>query len=434
MAKIVLIGAGSHAFSMHLITDILSFPELRDSTITLMDVAPEPLELISAFANKMVRQYGFNTKIESTTDRRKALTGANYVFVTIRVREDGKQFDRDIIDKYITEGSPDTVGAGGVFYASRHVPAILDICKDMKELCPDAWLMNYTNPMSIISWAVSDYTSIKNVGLCHSVFHTGTQLAKYMDVPFEEVSYWVAGINHMAWFLKLKWRGEDAYPLLTEKFKDPAIYSGPEAHWAGPDVVRAEIYKAFGYFVTESSMHMATYVPYFNKTLDTMKKYNLTKYSETTGDKKKSKQDAELVQQIRSDYKFPLTHSGEYGSTIINSLETGTPSVIYANVKNTGLITNLPDGCCVEVPCMVDKEGIHPCFIGDLPPQLAGLNRTNINVHELAVRGIMEKDKTKIFQAILLDPLTAALLTIDETRKMVDEIFAAGSKALKGYK
>jgi alpha-galactosidase len=425
MPKIVLIGAGSHAFSMHLITDILSYPALRGSTITLMDTSVKPLELITAFAEKIVKQNGFNTRIEATTDRRKALAEADYVFVTIRVRENtAKPSDREIIGKYIVESSPDTIGPGGVFYGSRHVPVILDICKDMKELCPDAWLMNYTNPMSIISWAVSDYTNIKNVGLCHSVIHTSQQLAKYMGLPFNEVSYWVAGINHMAWFLKLKWQGEDAYPLLTEKFRDPAVYSGPEAHWAGPDVVRAEIFKAFGYFVTESSMHMATYVPYFNKNIDTMRKYNLTVYNEAAAEINKGKKDNELEEQLASSHKFPLNHSGEYGSTIIHSIETGTPSVIYANVKNTGLITNLQPGSCVEVPCLVDKEGIHPCYIGDLPPQLAALNRSNINVHELAVKGIVEGDRTKILQAILLDPLTGAAMTIDETRLMVDELFS----------
>jgi alpha-galactosidase len=435
MAKIVLIGAGSHAFSTHLITDVLTYPELRDSTITLMDIAKEPLDLITAFARKLVKQQGFNTKIESTTDRRAALDGADYVFVTIMVgeRRTGPP-DRDIIEKYGVIGSPDTIGPGGVFYGSRHVPVILDICHDMEELCPDAWLLNYTNPMAIITWAVNDYTRLKNVGLCHSVPNTAAQLAKYMGIPYEEISYWVAGINHMAWFLKLDWRKEDAYPILRKKFEDPAIYSGPEAHWAGPDVVRAEIFKAFGYFVTESSMHMAEYVPYFKKRPETMARFKLTRYDEVAAAEKKKKTDEELKQQVAGDYKFPTKHSGEYGSIIIHSLETGTPSRVNANVMNKRLITNLPDGCCVEVPCMVDKEGIHPCYVGDLPPQLAALNRTNINVQELAVRGIVEKDKNKIFQSILLDPLTSAILTIDETRQMVDDIFKAGSEYLKGFK
>ena len=438
MAKIVLIGAGSHTFSRHLITDILTYPELRDSTITLMDIAQEPLDLMTAFARKLVEQNGFNTKIESTTDRGEALEGADYVFVTIRVGKYQQPLPKSPTEFYGVElGRGDTIGAGGVFYGARHVPVLLDICHDMEKLCPDAWLFNYTNPMAIISWAISDYTRIKNVGLCHSVPNTSAQLATYMGVPYNEIFYWVAGINHMAWFLELKWRGKDAYPLLREKFRDPAVYSAPEAHWAGPDVVRAEIFKAFGYFVTESSVHMGGYVPYFKKRPELIEKFKLDEKSSQEVRAKRAIRDQELTklpQQLRTNFKFPLVHSTEYGSIIIHSIETGKPTVFNGNVKNKGLITNLPDGCCVEVPCLVDKTGIHPCYVGDLPPQLAALNRTNIHVQELAVRGIVEKDKTKIFHSILLDPLTSALLTIDETKQLVDELFLEEKQYTKSYK
>jgi alpha-galactosidase len=439
MPKIVLIGAGSHVFSRHLITDIVSYPDLRDCTISLMDVAQDPLDLITAFARKLVHQHGFNTKIESTTNRREALAGADYVIVAIRVGgNEATRPEKEIPLKYgINQAIADTSGPGGVFYGSRHVAAILDICHDMEELCPNAWLLNYTNPMAIISWAVSDYSKIKNVGLCHSVPNTAAELARYIGAPYSEISYWVAGINHMAWFLEYTWNGQDAYPLIREKFKNPALYSAPNAHWAGSDVVRAEIFKAFGYFVTESSRHMSEYVPYFRKRPELIGQFLLTDYGRFTREgreKERIDQDAEIHQLLASDRELPVKHSGEYGSIIIHSLETGQPSRINGNVKNTRLITNLPEGCCVEVPCLVDKEGIHPCHIGDLPAQLAALNRTEINVHELAVRGIVEKDKTKIFQAILLDPLTGALLTIDETRRMVDEIFEAEKEYLVGYK
>jgi alpha-galactosidase len=436
MAKIALIGAGSHVFSRNLITDIISYPELRDSTIALMDIAQEPLDLITAFAKKIVKQNGYSTKIESTTNRREALQDADYVIITIQVGGLKALFaDKEIIDKCgVNEAVADTIGPGGVFYGVRNVPVILDICRDMEELCPNAWLLNYSNPMAIITWAINDYTNIKTIGLCHSVPHTAIELAKYMGVPKEEVSYWVAGINHMAWFLELKWQGKDAYPLLRERLKDPAVYSAPDAHWAGPDVVRAEIFKAFGYFVTESSVHMSTYVPYFRKRPELIDKFKLNTLSFEQWTESRKKQDAEFKSLLSSDGELPLIHSGEYGSIIIHSLETGQPSRINANVKNKGLITNLPEGCCVEVPCLVDKEGVHPCYVGDLPPQLAGLNRTSINVQELAVRGIAEGDKTKIFQSILLDPLTGAMLTIDETRRMVDELFQAGKEYTKGYK
>ncbi|MBA7579438.1 Alpha-galactosidase [subsurface metagenome] len=436
MAKIVLIGAGSHVFSRRLILDILSYPELRDSAFTLMDIDKEPLDLITAFAKKLVEQHGFKTQIESTINRREALEGADYVIVAIRVGGLRPwQADVELSAKYgVKQAVGDTIGPGGVFYGLRHIPVILDICHDMEELCPDAWLLNYTNPMAILCWAINDYTRIKNVGLCHSVQHTSEQLASYLGVPYDEMSYWVAGINHMAWFLELKWRGKDAYPLLREKFKDPEIYSRPDVRRTGPDIVRAEIFKAFGYFSTEGSKHMSEYVPYFRKRPELIERFKLLNLNDfETRAKMKREGDEELRQQLSTDQKFPISHSGEYASIIIRSIETGTPSRINGNVRNNGLITNLLEGCCVEVPCLVDKKGISPCYVGNLPPQLAALNRTNINVQELAVKGIVEKDKTKIFQSILLDPLTSAILTIDETQQMVDEMFQVGAEYLKGF-
>jgi alpha-galactosidase len=438
MAKIVLIGAGSHSFSKNLIMDVLYYPELRNSTITLMDIAQEPLDLIEAYGKNLIKQNGLDTRIEATTDRNKALDGADYVFVTIRVG--GSQIslnEKMIIAKYgIDEAVGDTTGPGGVFYASRHIPVMLDICHDMEKLCPDAWLLNYTNPMAMITWAVNDYTKIKNIGLCHSVPNTCNALAKYLGVPAAEIAYWVAGINHMAWFLDFRWNGKDAYPLLREKFDNPAVYEDMDAHWAGPDIVRAEIFKAFGYYVTESSRHMSEYTPYFRKRPELIEKFKLGdfgKFAPAARAQERNDQDKEM-KRLTTVTNMPIKHSSEYGSIIIHSLETGKPSRINGNVKNKGLITNLPEGCCVEVPCLVDKEGIHPCYVGNLPPQLAALNRTEINVHELAVRGIAEKDKTKIFQAILLDPLTSAVLTIDETGKMVNELFKANAKFMKNYK
>jgi alpha-galactosidase len=277
------------------------------------------------------------------------------------------------------------------------------------------------------------------VGLCHSVQNTASQLADYLDIPQEDLSYWVAGINHMAWFLKLIYHGEDVYPLLKEKFNDPEIYSKPEAIVQGiyADIARAEIFKAFGYYVTESSNHVSEYLPYFRKKdrPDLFEKFKVRQLPNFPAKQKRSQeQDIGLKGQINSDHQFPVIRTDEYCAQIIHSIETGIPLRINANVKNNNLITNLPKGCCVEVPCLVDKEGIRPCYVGDLPPQLAALNRTNINVQELAVRGIVEKDKTKIFQAILLDPLTSTILTIDETRQMVDEMFKEDKKYLKDFK
>jgi len=438
MAKIAIIGAGSHVFSIHLITDLLSYPELRDSTITLMDIDRERLELTTAFAKRLVEQHNLRTRVESTTDRRTALEGADYVTVSIRVGGlEAYRPDLEIPAKYgVVQGIGDTVGPGGVFYGLRHIPVLLDICHDMEDLCPDALLMNYTNPMAMICWAMNDYTRIKNVGLCHSVQGTAAELARYIGVPVEEVSYWVAGINHMAWFLELKWRGEDAYPMLREKFKDTNVYTRDDAHWAGADIVRVEIVKAFGYFNTESSQHMSEYVPYFRKRPELLKKFKLINQLERfeVMERSRARQDEELKRLINEGYKFPLERSQEYCSYIINSIETGVPGRINGNVRNDELVTNLPHGCCVEVPCLVDKTGIHPCYVENLPPQCAALKRTNINVQELAVKAAVEKDKTLAFQAILVDPLTSAVLTIDETQNMVEEMFKAEAKYLPGFK
>jgi len=438
MVKIAIIGAGSHVFSKNLITDFLSYPELRNSTITLMDIDKERLDVVAAFTKTLTRQHGFQAKVESTTDRREALKDANYVIVSVRVGGfKANRLDLEIPAKFgVKQAVGDTIGPGGVFYGLRHIPVLLDICHDMEGLCPEAWLINYTNPMAVLCWAMYDHSHIKNVGLCHSVQGTAAELARYLGASIDEISYWVAGINHMAWFLELRWRGRDAYPLLREKLEDPSVYSGPDAHWAGPDIVRVEIFKAFGYFNTESSQHMSEYVPYFRKRPELFRKFKLVYGLETTRKmaKHRARQEEEMRRMVSKDEEIPIQRSQEYCSFIIHSIETGIPRRINANVKNDGLITNLPQGCCVEVPCLVDKNGVHPCHVGELPSQCAALNKTNINVQELAVKAAVEKDKALAFQAILLDPLTSSILTIDETKKMIDEMFAAQKRYLKGFK
>lgn len=439
MAKIVLIGAGSHFFARNIITDILSYPGLQDSTITLVGhVHQEPVELVAAFARKMAKQHNFNTNIEFTMNRREALKGADYVLVAIKVGGGAAgQADKKITDKFgVDESAGDTIGPLGVFFGLRNVPVMMDICRDMAELCPQALLINYTNPLAIIGWAVSDYTKIKNVGICNGVQSTAADLAKYLGAPLDELSYWIGGINHMAWFLQLKWRGQDAYPMLREKFQDPAVYSGLQAHVFGPDIVRADVFKAFGYYCTETSPHLSEYLPYFRKRPELIEKFKLTMTVRNDAEREKMRleKDAELRRTATSNDELPVSRKNDYGVSIINSIETNTPTRITGNVRNTGLITNLPEGCCVEVPCLADKEGLHPCYVGDLPPQLAALNRTNINVQEMAVLGIVEADKTKIFQSILLDPLTSAVLTIDETRHMVDELFLANAEFTQTYR
>ena len=427
MLKIAIIGAGSGVFTRNLVRDILSYPELRDCTIALMDIDSIRLEFMRKALQKLIDQEKYSTRLEATTDRKEALKGAKYVIVTIQVGG-LKPYEYDIYIplKYgVKQAVGDTIGPGGVFRALRTIPVLLDIAKDMEELCPDALLLNYVNPMAMNCWALNKATNIKNVGLCHSVQGTAEFLAKIIGAKMEEISYLCAGINHMAWFLKFEWNGKDAYPLIREKANDPEIYT--------QDVTKFEILKHFGYYVTESSFHMSEYVPYFRKSDDWINRIHKTHswhkehyngmYLHCCLDAAKTLLE-DLKKMAEADYIDPK-RSSEYCATIIHSIETNTPSVINGNVENKGLITNLPEGCCVEVPCLVDRNGIQPTYVGDLPPQLAALNRTNINVQELAVIAALTGDREAVYHAIMMDPLTSAVLDLDQIRQMVDEMFEA---------
>lgn len=423
MAKIVFIGAGSVVFASRLLTDIVYHPELRDSTIALMDIDAERLDLISKFAHVLASKYAPNMKIESTLNRREALDGADYVVIMIQVGGlEAFELDINIPLKYgVSQEVGDTIGPGGVFRGLRTIPVLLDICYDMEELCPNALLINYANPMAINCWAMNKATRIRNVGLCHSVQGTAMQLARYINVPYEDVYYWVAGINHQAFFLEFKYKGEDAYPLLWEAMKRREIYEG--------DKVRFEMMKYLGYFITESSHHLGEYVPYFRTTEERRKTYCEPRWFYLEICKEAWKPHFEHIKkQISGEEPLELSRSHEYGVDIIYSMETGKPLRINGNVENKWLITNLPHGCCVEVPCLVDRGGVHPCHVGDLPPQCAALNRTNINVQELAVKAALEKDRNAALQAVMFDPLTSAILTPKEIERMVDEMFKAEAK------
>jgi alpha-galactosidase len=437
MAKIVIMGAGSRNFAKNIITDVVLYPELADSTIALMDIDKERLELTTDFARTLIKQHGLKTKIESTTNRREALAGADYVIVTISVG--GRHLnDIGITEKY---GIPwdDTMGPCGVFQGSRQAQAIVDIAHDMEKVCPNAWLLNYSNPQGMICWSLNDYTRIKNVGLCPNNYNMAEGLARWAGVPFEETSWWCAGINHFSFYLEFKWRGNDAYPLLRERLKDPAVYMKPDSDFGHVDLVEFEMFKRFGYFTNGGSGHIGYYVPYFWRTPELRERFGANEAVDlaTRMMKKRMDDEEDFKRKFSSGYKFPLTR--EYRWTIwavnvIHSLETGQVRRINCNVKNDDIITNLTQGCCVEVPCLVDKEGVHPCHIGALPPQIAALVQSNVNVQELAVRGVAEKDKNKMMQAVLLDPLTSAVLSIDETVKVVEELFQSEKEYLRGFK
>jgi alpha-galactosidase len=428
MRKITLIGAGSFVFARRLVTDILTWPSLQDSTIALMDIDDAKLQTMAALARRMVSQAKVGAKIEATTDLRAALDGADYVTIAIRVGQERNHIE--IPRHYgIDQAIGDTSGPGGVFYFLRNAPAVINIAQNMEELCPAALMLNYTNPMVMLSWAVQTLTDIRYVGLCHSVQGTAMTLAEYIGAPFEEVSYWVAGINHMAWFLKFLWKGQDAYPLLWQAMQDPEIYNR--------DIVKWEVMKYFGAFVSESSIHMSEYVPYFRRTPELIDRHTSERMwgvgsrrmsqeeRRQAAAARREAQEAENRRLAYGDEEIPIQRTHEYFSRILNAVETNTPYLFNGNVLNSGLITNLLQGSVVEVPIVADGCGLHPCYVGDLPPALAALNRTNLHVQELAVKGFLAKDRESIYRAVQLDPLTTTQLALPEIRKMVDEMFEA---------
>ena len=427
MPKISLIGAGSVVFARRLLQDIMCVPELSDSTVSLMDTDPERLELMGKFARKLAIDTGTNMTIEVTGDRREALAGSNYVLTTIRV---GDSFERDIAIplKYgVDQSVGDTVGPGGVFKALRTAPVLLDICDDIEDVAPDATLLNYTNPMAIACWAIADATDVPTLGLCHSVQHTTADLADYIGAPRDSVTGWVAGINHLAWFLRFEQDGVDAYPRLFEAMENPEIYSR--------DTVRFEVMRQFGYFVTESTRHMSEYTPYFRTNEDLIDEFNLDQIRQDLQRRTARVDDhyAQLLEDANSDKRLIAERSEEYACRIIEAMETGRPTVINANVPNTGLIDNLLDQSCVEVPVLIDKLGFHPMAVGEIPGQLAALSRSNQAVQQMATQAILDGDREAAFHAIALDPLTSAVLSLSEIREMFDEMWTAHGTELAAY-
>jgi len=448
MTKITFIGAGSTMFARNLLCDIFSFPELRDITVMLEDLDERRLDMTYKLARRLVEQEGYPAKIERTTNQKEALKGSDFVIVMFQVGGlEAYDIDKKIPLKYgVDQTVGDTLGPGGTFRGIRSIPALIDICRDMEQVCPNAILLNYANPMAALMWAVNKATKIQSVGLCHSVQATTRQLAGYIgagpweNYPFTEeeweiffyapipegINFYVAGINHQAWYLKYEVDGEDAYPKIREAYDNPKVYKA--------DAVRFEILKHFGYFVTESPHHMSEYVPYFRKNPDMVKRFVKRRWDYyDICVQKKDTLDAEIQKQIDGKEKIKVRASVEYGSQIIHSVVTGKQIRINGNVNNSGLITNLPKDCCVEVPCLIDKNGINPCYVGEIPPQLAAINRTNINVQSLIVEAALNKDREAVYHAVMVDPLTSALLTLDDMRKLVGEMFDAEKQWLPGF-
>ncbi len=424
LKKITFVGAGSVVFTKNLLGDILSFPALQDATISLHDIDPLRLETAEDMARWTAKMLGVSPKIEASLDRKKALEGASYVLNMVQVGgHQSTLIDFDIPRRYgLLQTIGDTHGIGGIFRALRSIPVVLEMAHDMEEVCPEALMINYTNPMSMLVWAIFEATRVPVVGLCHSVQGTTRTISRYAGIPYDQVNYLGAGINHMSWILRFRYQGQDAYPLLRKAVVEGRVPS--------TDLVRAELFKRTGYYMTESSEHLAEYLPYFIPHAGQVEKFNVP-IDEYIRRSEKNLGEFEIVRaKLKNGESFEIKRSQEYASVIINSMETNQPSVIYGNVRNSGLIENLPYGCCVEVPCLVDSNGVQPTHIGELPPQLAAFIRPHISVQELAVKAALEGKREYVYQAAMQDPLVSASMTLDCIWSMVDEMIKAHGSAL----
>lgn len=442
MPKIAFIGAGSVVFTRNLCSDILLTPALQAANISLMDIDPVRLERSCDLVEAIIHRRDLPATVQATVDRREAIRDADYVITTFQQGGlDAYALDIEIPRKYgVEQCVGDTLGPGGVFRGLRTIPVLLDLCKEMDELAPNAILLNYVNPMAINCWAVADGSGRPHVGLCHSVQGTSEMLARWIDVPYEEVSYKSAGINHQAWFLEFKRGTQDLYPLIWQALERDDIM--------GQEPVRGELMKNLGYFVTESSGHASEYVPYFRKSAAMVNdelsprfknpEDNWFDFARTGGYLRHCQQrvvraDQEFRSLIDGSTPLPTERTHEYGTFIIEAMETDRPARINGNIPNRGYITNLPQGSCVEVPCLVDRNGVQGTVIGDLPKQLAAVNRTNINVQELTVDGALRGDRDAIHHAVMADPLTAAVCTLPQIHAMVDELFNAQAQWLPQF-
>ena len=423
MAIITLLGAGSTVFAKNLLGDILSFPELAQSEIRLFDIDPERLKTSEVVANKVAQALGAKPKIITTTDRKKALENADYSIAMFQVGgyKPSTLIDFDIPKKYgLRQTIADTLGIGGIMRGLRTIPVMLDMCRDMEEVAGDITFLNYVNPMAMNCWAMSRATTIKTVGLCHSVQGTAEQLADDIGVDIHDINYIAAGINHMAFYLKFEKDGQDLYPAIKKVLNEKRA---PD--W---NLVRYEIYKRFGYFVTESSEHFAEYTPWFIKRdrPELIEEFNIPLDEYIRRCENQIAGWHQLREDlITNDLPLEVNRSHEYGSLIIHSMETGQPRVVYGNVANRGLINNLPDGCCVEVPVLVDKSGLQPTKIGNLPPHLAAMMQTNINVQAMTVEAALTGKREHVYHAAAFDPHTAAELSLDQIWNLCDDLIAA---------
>jgi alpha-galactosidase len=431
--KVVFLGAGS-MFLYQLFKDALNMPGV-DGHMALVDIDEERLDLAVRFCHHTNKVMGRNWKISATTDRRKALKGADYIINCIEVS--GVQtvaFDNDIPMKYgIGQAVGDTMGPGGLFKALRTVPVFLEELRDVEKLCPNALFLNYTNPMSTLCLAARRaFPHLKVIGLCHSVQATSSQLSGYLGIDYRQLKWQVGGINHLAWFTELSHNGKDLYPRLKQMYaQNPEKYKG--------ETVRMDVMTHLGYFVTESSIHLSEYLPYYRKRKDTFKKYCPTKdymhgWYSTNWPAWRGERDKHREDLIAGKEGFVKERSHEYATFMIQAMETNDPFIVHVNMPNHGFIPNLPADGVVEVPCVVDQNGVTPMYFGNLPPQCAALCRNAMGYFDLAAEACLQKSKEIACHALMLDPLCAAVSTPAEIRKMTMELFDAEKAFLPGYK
>jgi alpha-galactosidase len=430
--KITLIGAGSTVFAKNLLGDILLYPALRGANIFLYDIDPERLRVSEAVARRLCATLNAPATITATLDLTEALTGANFGITMIQVGgyEPSTVIDFDIPNQFgLRQTIADTLGIGGVMRALRTIPVLLDITRAMEQLCPDVLHINYANPMAMNCMALSRASPVKTIGLCHSVRHTAAELARDAGVDPDSVRYLAAGINHMVFYLKLTANGEDLNPKLRQRIADKNV--------PGHNRVRYDMLQKLGYFVSESSEHFAEYVPWYIKSSqpELVPKFNIP-LDEYPRRCRAQIADWEglAARLLDPEIELEVRPSQEYGAEIINAITTGQPCVVYANVPNEGYITNLPTGCCVEIPCLVDHNGVQPVRIGALPPHLAALMQTNINVQTLTVEAALTGKRDHVYHAAMLDPHTASELNLDQIFGLVDALLLAHQQWLpKGW-
>jgi alpha-galactosidase len=437
MLKVALIGAGSAVFAQRMITDILSIDGLDTGRFALVDLDTEQLELAHEVAEQTIESVGKPWTVQATTERRNVLPGCDYVINMIEVGGLANVYsDYAIPLKYgVDQCIADTIGPGGVFKYLRTAPSWLGICRDIEELCPRALVINYSNPMSALMLTALRATSLQVVGLCQSIVQTAYELADFMDVPFERMRYRCAGINHLSWFVTLEMDGEDLYPRLRSAAEDHAVYE--------QDPIRFDLMRAFGYFTTESSGHVSEYVPFFRKRKALIEHYASIQPNCRGGERASRwpvdrKEHDELLRDYlererRGERAFYLDRSLDAGSHVIEGHALNRPQMIYGNIRNSGLIENLPRDGCVEIACLVDGNGIQPIYFGSLPTQLAALDSIHMMIHELLVQALLNEDREAAVQALLLDPLTGAVCSLTEIRQMFDEMAATQQAYLPPY-